>query len=77
MTELINNYTKSCLLVKQRISELTALRYSLIERGDELRVQELDLDRRIRLLYEEHSELTEIIAHLSSYKRRREGDVET
>ena len=43
------------------------------ERGDIRRVAELDLDRRIRMLYEEHGEMQEIISHLTSYNRRRES----
>ena len=74
MTDLINSYTHSCLLVRQRIAELTAQRRELLGRGDGRRARELDLDRRIRILYEEHGELQQIISHLSSY--RRDGDCE-
>lgn len=73
MTQLIKNYTDSRDLVKQRITELSELRLSLVKRGDIRRVAELDLDRRIRMLYEEHGEMQEIISHLTSYNRRRES----
>lgn len=73
MTQLIKNYTNSRDLVKQRITELSELRLSLAKRGDIRRVAELDLDRRIRMLYEEHGEMQEIISHLTSYNRRRES----
>ena len=73
MTQLIKNYTNSRNLVKQRITELSELRLSLVKRGDIRRVAELDLDRRIRMLYEEHGEMQEIISHLTSYNRRRES----
>ncbi|WP_024861677.1 hypothetical protein [Ruminococcus flavefaciens] len=73
MTQLIQNYTNSRDLVKQRITELSELRSSLMKKGDSARVIELDLDRRIRLLYEEHGEMQEIISHLTSYNRRRES----
>ena len=73
MTQLIKNYTNSRDLVKQRITELSELRLSLVKRGDIRRVAELDLDRRIRMLYEEHGEMQEIISHLTSYSRRRES----
>ncbi|WP_303796273.1 hypothetical protein [Ruminococcus flavefaciens] len=73
MTQLIKNYTNSRDLVKQRITELSELRLSLMKRGDIRRVAELDLDRRIRMLYEEHGEMQEIISHLTSYNRRRES----
>lgn len=69
MTDLIKNYTYSRQLVKQRIAELSALRRSLVKRGEAARAQSLDLDRRISLLYEEHGELQAVIAHLSSYRR--------
>ena len=75
MTDLIKNYTYSRSIVRKRINELLALRHSLIERGDSLRAEQLDLDRRIRLLYTEHLELSEIIADLTSYQRRREESV--
>lgn len=73
MTQLIKNYTNSRDLVKQRITELSKLRLSLVKRGNIRRVAELDLDRRIRMLYEEHGEMQEIISHLTSYNRRRES----
>lgn len=73
MTELIKNYTTSCDMVRQRINELTALRSSLLKNGEQARVEELALDRRIRMLYEEHGELQEIISHLTSYNRRLES----
>lgn len=76
MTDLIKNYTYSRALVRKRIGELLALRHSLLARGDSLRAGQLDLDRRIRLLYTENLELTEIIAHLTSCQRRRGEIVE-
>ena len=76
MTELIKNYIKSCKLVEKRISELTDLRSSLLKNGNSSRADELNLDRRIRVLYEEHGELKAIIAHLTSYNRRLERHVE-
>jgi hypothetical protein len=76
MTDLIRNYTYSRTLVKKRIEELLAMRHSLHERGESLRAEQLDLDRRIRMLYTEHLELTEIIVHLTSCQRRRNKSVE-
>ncbi|MCR4638712.1 hypothetical protein [Ruminococcus sp.] len=73
MTQLIKNYTNSRDMVKQRITELSTLRRALLKRGDIRRVSELDLDRRIQLLYEEHGEMQAIISHLTSYNRRRES----
>ena len=73
MTQLIQNYTNSRDMVKKRITELSELRSTLMKKGESSRVLELDLDRRIRLLYEEHGEMQEIISHLTSYNRRRES----
>ncbi|MBQ6035099.1 MAG: hypothetical protein IJL33_06345 [Ruminococcus sp.] len=73
MTQLIKNYTNSRDLVKQRITELSELRRALLKRGDNAKVSELDLDRRIQVLYEEHGEMQAIISHLTSYNRRRES----
>lgn len=73
MTQLIKNYTNSRNLVKQRITELSELRRALLKRGDNAKVSELNLDRRIQVLYEEHGEMQAIISHLTSYNRRRES----
>jgi hypothetical protein len=73
MTQLIKNYTNSRNLVKQRITGLSELRRALLKRGDNAKVSELDLDRRIQVLYEEHGEMQAIISHLTSYNRRRES----
>lgn len=73
MTQLIKNYTNSRNLVKHRITELSELRRALLKRGDNAKVSELDLDRRIQVLYEEHGEMQAIISHLTSYNRRRES----
>ena len=73
MTQLIKNYTNSRDLVKQRITELSELRRALLKRGDNAKVSELDLDRRIQVLYEEHGEMQAIISHLTSFNRRRES----
>ena len=75
MNDLIKNYTYSRDLVKKRISELLTLRHSLTERGDSLRAGQPDLDRRIRILYTELDELTEIISNLTTYQRRRAESV--
>lgn len=69
---LIKGYTDSCTLVKARIDELTGLRNSLKQLGDTSRIEELDLDRRIKLLYNEYEQMQEIISDLSAYMRRRE-----
>lgn len=77
MTDLINNYTQSCNLVEQRISELSKLRNDLLKCGDSVSAQELDLDRRIKILYVEHGELKAVISHLISYNRRSERYVKS
>lgn len=72
MTELINNYTHSFELVRQRIAELQQLRNHLVSSGGKS-CEVKDLDRRIRLLYSEYEELKAVISHLTSYNRRTEG----
>lgn len=75
MKELINEYEKSCSLVKQRIRQLTQQRNELRKKGRGDEIIELDLERRIHLLYVEHEQMSEIILHLSQYMRRREQSV--
>ena len=72
MRDMIKNYRKSCIIVKRRINELRKLEKSLHEQGDELKISELDLSRRINLLYCENREMEEIIEHLELYVRRVE-----
>ena len=72
MREMIKNYRKSCIIVKRRIDELRKLEKTLQEQGDEIRISELDLSRRINLLYCEHREMEETIEHLELYLRRVE-----
>lgn len=75
MKEMINEYEKSCSLVKQRIRQLTQQRNELRQKGRGDEIIELDLERRIHLLYVEHEQMSEIILHLSQYMRRREQSV--
>lgn len=77
MQQLINGYTESCALVKARIGELTQLKNKLKKQGREDIIGELDLERRIRLLYVENSQMEEIIEHLMSCVRRTEQRVKT
>ena len=77
MKGLIKGYTDSCTLVKARIDELTGLRNSLKQLGDTGRIEELDLERRIKLLYSEYGQMQEVLFALRSYSRRREQSAET
>lgn len=70
MNVLISGYVQSCELVKKRIAELTAQRRAFVKNGEQALADELLLDRRIRLLYEEYGEMQDIIKHLVSYSRR-------
>ena len=70
MTDMIRNYRKSCTAVKKRIAELREIEKLLKNQGDELKIAELDLTRRINLLYCENREMEEIIRHLELYQRR-------
>ncbi|MBR2284112.1 MAG: hypothetical protein IJ874_06815 [Ruminococcus sp.] len=72
MREMIAGYIRSCELVNTRIHELTEQRNILRKQGMTGKIAELDLERRIRLLYKEQSQMKEIIDHLTRYIRRIE-----
>lgn len=72
MKQMIEGYVHSCKLAKDRIKELTLLKRTLLAEKNEIKIEELDLERRISLLYVELSQMQEIIAHLTSYMRRVE-----
>ena len=69
MTALINGYKKSCTLAKKRIAELQTQRKLLESQGRNELIEELDLERRIRLLYTEYYQMQEIVSHLSAYMK--------
>ena len=77
MKELIRSYETSCEMAMARINELTALRSALRKKGCESRINELALDRRIKLLYDENLQMKEIIRILDSYTRRISGSGNT
>ena len=77
MENMINGYVESCELVKARIAELTSQRNTLKEQGDICAIGELDLDRRIKLLYCEYGEMQEVISCLAATMRRREKGADT
>ena len=77
MIKMINNYKKALSMLEIRLNELSAMRKDLEAAGEDYRISELDLDRRISLLKTELGETKEIIAHLSSVVRRRELSVKT
>ena len=72
MREMIKGYVRSCELVNTRIHELTEQKNDLKKQGKTEQIEELDLDRRLRLLYREQSQMREIIDHLTGYIRRIE-----
>ena len=63
--------------MKSRIDELTRQKDYLKQQGDICTIEELDLDRRIRLLYCEYGQMQEVLFALRSYSRRREQSAET
>lgn len=69
---MINGYKRSCDMVKARIAELTQLKNKLKKQGRNETIDKLDLERRIRLLYVENSQMEEIIDSLTSCMRRIE-----
>ena len=61
MESMINGYVESCTRVKSRIDELTRQKDYLKQQGDICTIEELDLDRRIRLLYCEYGQMQEVL----------------
>lgn len=76
MKQMIKDYERSCILAKQRIIQLTKQRNELKKEGKDRMILELDLERRIRLLYTEHSQMKEIVIYLTNYVRRVEQRAE-
>lgn len=72
MKNMIKEYSKSCEKLSKRIKELSKQRLELLKNGKNDRVDKLDLDRRIQILYIEHRQTKEIMLYLSSYLRRVE-----
>ena len=77
MKQMIYGYETSCEMVMKRIHQLTKQRNELQKQGNDSEIDELDLERRIRILYTEHSQMKEIITHLTQYMRRLDKSVET
>lgn len=75
MKELIKEYRKSCELLRRRIGELNDSLKELRKNGGEDKIEELNLEQRIALLYTEHRQTQEISEYLSSYVRRVEQRV--
>ena len=74
MLELIKTYTKSCIMAEQRIKYLTVKLNELKRNGSEDTEEYTDLQRRIRLLYIERTEMLEVIQILESYQKRRNAN---
>ncbi|MCD7811344.1 MAG: hypothetical protein LUD57_02095 [Ruminococcus sp.] len=72
MKELINGYIRGCNMLKERIDELTQTMNELRKNGGEDKIEELNLEQRIRLLYTEHRQAQETIEYLTAYMRRVE-----
>ena len=77
MQKMIDGYVKSCNLVRKRIETLTQQKNDLKKCGKLDEIDDLMLERRIKLLYDEHSQMQEIISYLTSYMRRIEKSAET
>lgn len=77
MKQMINGYVQSCERVRSRIEQLTAQKNELSRQGRADLIGELDLERRIRLLYAEQSQIQETIDYLTGYMRRVEQRAET
>lgn len=69
MKELIKNYKVSCDMAKERIGELLVQRRYFRKNNDSDSIRQLNLNRRIRLLYKEYCDMREIIESLEEYER--------
>lgn len=69
MKELIKNYKISCDMAKERIGELRLQRNTLRQKNAIQEIEKLDLNRRIRLLWTEYTDMREIIDNLEKYQR--------
>ncbi|MCI5794740.1 MAG: hypothetical protein MR022_07350 [Ruminococcus sp.] len=77
MKQMISGYLRSCQLVRERIKVLTEQKNELKRNGKTQEIENLMLERRIKLLYDEHSQMQEIISYLNSCVRRAEKSAET
>lgn len=77
MYSLIKDYELSCSLIKKRIKFLTHQRNMLIKSGEKRMVDDMNLEKRIRLLYVEYEQTMEIVEHLTNYARRVNKRVKT
>lgn len=77
MKKMIQGYETSCEKVMKRIHQLTQQRNELRKNGNDIEIDDLDLERRIRILYTEHCQMQEIVTHLTQYMRRIDKSVET
>lgn len=67
---MIEDYEKSCVLVKTRMTELNLQLKKLKNEKNDALIAALDLKRRISLLYTEYRQMQEIIGTISVYMRR-------
>ncbi len=72
MRELIKGYEQSCIKVKTRIDELNHMKREFMKQGNEHMIAELDLERRIKILYSDFYRMRETADYLASYVRRVE-----
>lgn len=72
MTELISGYIYGCTLVEERIAALNKQLHELRNNTGSSPQSVRDLEKRLSVLYTEHRQTREIIAHLTSYQRRVE-----
>lgn len=73
MKKMIAEYAKSCELAMNRIKELKYQKKQLEEKNQFWEIDQLNLERRIRVLYEEYAHMNEIIHHLTCYIKWKGG----
>ncbi len=71
MKNMIKDYKVSCKMVSERIGELRFQRKTLRREKNEAEIEQLNLERRIRLLHMEYKQAQRVIRELESYERSR------
>lgn len=69
MKNMIKDYKVSCKMVAERIGELRFQRKTLRREKNEAEIEQLNLERRIRLLHTEYKQAQMVIRELESYER--------
>lgn len=69
MYKLIKEYRKSSNLIKKRIKLLTEQKNNFVKSKKSDIINEMNIEKRLKLLYVENEETEKIIEHLENYIR--------